>query len=102
MGGTTDDDADTADADAARVALGREEPDAEDAALAAASVAERHVADADDARIDGRRSLVGRTAGADSTVALLLEVACVGVASPSELCLSFSPRSDVRGLVSVS
>ena len=107
-----DEDEGTTEVDAARETLVREEPeDAE--ALSEASVAERTAAEADVARIEGRRSLVGRTAVACVVAVLvaepvllvvelvLLPVDCVGVRSPSELSRSFSLLLE-RGLLSVS
>lgn len=90
-GATDDDEAEeavTADVDAARCIF-RVVPD--DVEADSATVAERIAAEADVARIEGRRSLVGRAAGADAAFvelvldAVLLAVDWVGVWSPSAL-----------------
>ena len=74
----------TADVDAALCILVRADPDEDDGADSA-TVTERRAADADEARMDGRRSLVGRTAGCVVPVELDADaVDCVGVCSPSE------------------
>ena len=102
-GGAADEDATVGD-DAARFILVRAELEDEPAGSGATTTG-RSVADAELARMEGRRSLVGLTAGATVNVALVvlevLAVDCVGVLSPSELSLSFS-RLHARGLLSVS
>lgn len=80
-----DDELCAAEADAARMPLGRDGPEEDDAVSVAS--AERMAADAEDARIEGRRSLVGRTGGtvpvldvdAELVVLPVLFADCVGV-----------------------
>ena len=101
-GGAADEDATVGD-DAARFILVRAE--LEVGAAGSGATTGRSTAEAELARMDGRRSRVGLTAGATVNVALValdvLAVDWVGVLSPSELSLSFS-RLHARGLLSVS